>query len=476
MKHQHALAQLARETARARARLALERAMRAGLPLGLALGLWGLAALSGLHEKLPPLLQSLSAIAALGIFIWLGLGARGGFRAPSEAEARARLAGDCALELCAFEALRDRPARYDAIALALWRAEQAHAGARAEHARAGPLRARLDTLDPFKTRYLIGAALLVCLVLAGAAAPQRLARAFAPDPGPLLGDKPMAVEAWVAPAEYTHAAPVSLSDRLGERIETPPSVQANVRVTGPVGAPVLVFDGKQGRRRARFIRAADGAWEAQLDLPGAGRLKIVRFHTSAFWTIAAATDHPPAAFFAAPLALLADEQVALRWRAQDDFGLARLALRVRLADPPASLAHAGAIDTEIDFPAGDPRQGEGESELDLAAHAYAGMAVEARLVAFDALGQEGESAPLHFTLPEKVFLQPLARAAIEIRRHILTERRPYRQARRERRRTIAAGGIVLGNERIELRDPGRAPALARARRKGCVMPRGWPMR
>jgi hypothetical protein len=90
------------------------------------------------------------------------------------------------------------------------------------------------------------------------------------------------------------------------------------------------------------------------------------------------------------------------------------------------------------------------------------MEVEARIVAFDALGQEGASEAMRFTLPEKVFLQPLARAAIEIRRQVLAERRAYREAPRQRRRTIAAGDILLGNQRIEVRDYERRPALQRA--------------
>ncbi|HET9230082.1 MAG TPA: DUF4175 family protein, partial [Vitreimonas sp.] len=64
--------------------------------------------------------------------------------------------------------------------------------------------------------------------------------------------------------------------------------------------------------------------------------------------------------------------------------------------------------------------------------------------------------------PEKVFLQPLARAAIEIRRQILAERRDYRPEERQRRRTMPAGDILLGNQRIEVRDDGRRPNLQRA--------------
>jgi hypothetical protein len=462
MKHQAALDQLARETSRARRRLVLERAVRRALPFASAASVWSLLALTGLHERLPLLAQSLTALAALAALFWLSARAARGWRTPTQAEARARLATDSALDLAAFEALGDRPTRYDAFSLALWKREQSQALARAGTARAGPPRPRLDELDPYKLRYGVAVLLALALVSAGAAGPERLARAFFPDPGPLLGDQEIAIEAWATPADYTHAAPVSLSDRLGERVETPPSVEVTVRVTGPVGAPLLAFEGARERQSVRFVRGADGGWEARLTLATAGRLKVVRFHTRGAWRIAPAPDAAPRAAFTAPLAQLTDEHAAFGWRAEDDFGIARMALRVRPVTPPVGLTHAEPIDTPIETPAGDPQQAQAEAELDLAAHPYAGMEVEARVVAFDALGQEGASEPLRFTLPEKVFLQPLARAAIEIRRHILTDRRSYRAAPRTRRRTLPAGDIVLGNQRIELRDLGRSPAIRRA--------------
>lgn len=428
MKHEDALAQLARETRRARRALAAERAMRAGLWLAIAAGAWAAFALFGLHARLPELAQSLSAIAALIILAMLALRARRHWRRPSDTEARARLAADSRLDAGAFEALRDQPTRYDALAVALWRREQEHARERVTTARARGPRADLDSADRYKLRYVVGALFLGGAIFANVHASERLAPAFLPDPGPLVGDKPLAVEAWVTPADYTHAAPISLSDHLGERIETPPSVEATVRVTGPVGAPVLVFAGARGEQRLRFSRAADGAWEAKLVLPGPGVLRVVRFHTRAFWRMAPAADRPPAAAFTAPVALLANERAMISWRAHDDFGIARLALRARPVRPPIGLIGAPPFDSEFPAPAGDPRLAEGESELDLAAHPYAGMEVELRLVAFDALGQEGVGAPLRVTLPEKIFLQPLARAALQARRQLVSEQRPYRAA------------------------------------------------
>jgi hypothetical protein len=462
MRLQDALDQLALQTRRARARIGLERGIDAAFWFAMAAAVWAVIALVGLHERLPLLAQSLSSLAVLFGLIWLAVVARRGWRAPSDAEARARLAEDSKIDSGAFEALRDQPTRYDALSMALWRRERERASAYAESARVSGLRLNLNASDPWRLRYLLLLAAFAALLSAGADAPERLARAFAPDPGPLLGDQPIAIEAWATPADYTHAPPISLSDTLGQTVATPPSVEVTVRLTGPTGAPALVFQGRGGSERVRFERAADGAWEARMAIPGPGTLKIVRFHSRGFWRLRPAADQAPSADFTAPIASLPDERAAISWRASDDFGVRRLVLRARPVNPPPGLTRADPVDIDIETPAGDPPQAEDETEVALAAHPYAGMEVEAQIVAIDAIGQEGASAPLRFTMPERIFLQPLARAAIEIRRHILTDRRAYRPAPRERRLTMPAGGILLGSERIEVRDYDARPAIQRA--------------
>src|SRR5262249_46990712 len=88
MKHHAALDQLAHETRIARARLGRERLLRAALWFGIAVLAWAALAMSGAHGLLPPLLQSLTAIAALVGLAWLALRAKRAWRAPTLEEAR----------------------------------------------------------------------------------------------------------------------------------------------------------------------------------------------------------------------------------------------------------------------------------------------------------------------------------------------------------------------------------------------------
>jgi uncharacterized protein (TIGR02302 family) len=58
---------------------------------------------------------------------------------------------------------------------------------------------------------------------------------------------------------------------------------------------------------------------------------------------------------------------------------------------------------------------------DLSPHPWAGLPVEIRLVASDALGQIGESETVRTVLPERIFHHPVARAIIDQRKELATD-------------------------------------------------------
>lgn len=466
MLHRDALAALAREGARSRRALIIERlCLLAAAPL-FATAAWMAAALLGAQAYAPPLAATLLGLAALGGLLWLAVRALVRWRSPTAAEVRTRLNRDAGLATGALEALGDSPTTLDAGGLALWRREQERTIAAASKARAAPARPDFAAADPWRLRFILPVALLGAVLVAGAEAPDRLARAFLPDPGPLVGDQPMAIEAWVTPAAYTGGAPVSLSDRVGETVETPPSPEATVRLTGPAAAPWLAFkpDG-QPARRVRFTRAADGAWEAKADLGAGGVLRVIRFHTRATWRVSPAPDAIPAGAFVKAPTVGEGDKITFSWKATDDFGVTGLALRLTPLAPPPGLVDADPVDTPIEAPAGDPRAAEGDATLDLADHPYAGMKVSAALVVRDALGQEGVSDAATVAVPEKVFLQPLAQAAVEIRKLILHERRAFAKAPPLLSPRIAGAADLFGI-RTDDEDPRITRAPAAVRRAG----------
>jgi hypothetical protein len=470
MLHRDAIAALAREGARSRRALIIERAAAVALPPLLALGGWLAIALAGGLDLVPPLAATLAGIAAVLGLLWVFARAIGRWRMPTANDVRARLNRDAGLAGGALEALGDSPINLDAGSLALWRREQERTVEIAARAKAAPPRPDFSTIDRWRLRYIVPVALVAALFYAGENAGDRIAAALLPDPGPLVGDGPMTIEAWATPGAYTGGAPVSLSDRIGERIETPPSPEATIRVTGPVAAPWLVFDGridgKRTHRKIRFTRAADGAYEARLAMPSGGALRVVRFRTKARWRIAPSPDRAPSGKFTSAPVVAENDRIAFEWSAADDYGIHGLALRLTPVDPPPGLVGAPPVDTPIESPTGDPKSATGKASVDLATHPYAGMKVQAQLVVIDAIGQKGagEAAPLR--VPEKIFLQPLARAAVEIRRLILHERRPYAKHAPWRSPRITRGPADLFGIRFDDDDPRITRAPAAIRRAG----------
>jgi hypothetical protein len=426
MRHADALAHLDAQRRRARQTLSLERGLAAAAPSIGFVGLWAALAMAGGFEALGALPEALAAsafwVALCGLCAW----GWWGYRAPTDKEAQARLAADSGLEAAAVTALEDKPTRLDPVALALWASAQTHAREQARRLKAGPLRLNLAQIDPYWLRVALPVLLVVALAISGGGASDRLARALAPDPGVLAGDRPMVIEAWATPADYTGAAAVSLGDRMGQAVPTPPSVEVTVRVTGPKAAPDLVFiaDGQQ-RRTVAFTLAGDAAFEARMAIPKAGELSVVRFHTKARWRILPAPDAPPTIAFDKPPPSAPTKRIGFSWTARDDFGVERVVLRMRPLAPPPGLVGAAPVDTPLESPGGAPKEAQFQADLLLYEHPYAGMEVEARLVAIDALGQEGESPPERMRLPEKRFSQSIALAAVEIRKIILHERRRY---------------------------------------------------
>ena len=99
--------------------------------------------------------------------------------------------------------------------------------------------------------------------------------------------------------------------------------------------------------------------------------------------------------------------------ARDDYGVAS----VRVILTPHG-RHGAPL--SADLPLAPAKIVSQTSFVDLTAHPYAGLMVDARLEARDAIGQAGVSSTVTFRLPARVFTDPLARALIEQRQNLAT--------------------------------------------------------
>ena len=75
----------------------------------------------------------------------------------------------------------------------------------------------------------------------------------------------------------------------------------------------------------------------------------------------------------------------------------------------------------LTLPADSQADADTKATIDLTMHPWAGARVKLTLVARDEAEQEGRSETIDFTLPQRPFSKPLARALVEQRRTLVLD-------------------------------------------------------
>ncbi|MBY0339245.1 MAG: DUF4175 domain-containing protein [Acetobacteraceae bacterium] len=418
---------------RALARLALwwEGFWPALWPTLAVLGLFVLFALLGGPALLPGWAH---ALALLGFLAALTVALRRGFAGrvrPAPDAADRRIEAASGLRHQPLATLQDRPATDDPTGLALWRAHQNRMRAQLARLRVGTPRPGLPARDPRAFRAGLLVAVAAALGIAGADAPAMLWRGVVPSFASPLVPPALRVEAWVVPPAYTGAPPVFL-DAAGGSAIVPAGSRLHLALSGGVGlAPELT-----GLPNTAFEALGAGSYGVQATLTEGARVAIRRNGAEvAAWNLAVQADAPPTAGFTEPPGRV-QRGLAIRipWRAEDDWGVTALRAELRLAARP----QAAPITLELTLPSGPTRSVRGQVLPDFSAHPWAGLPVTLRLVARDGAEQEGVSADVALTLPERSFNHPVARALIEVRKALSLDPEARVPAMRELDRIAAA--------------------------------------
>jgi len=376
--------------------------------------------LSGLYGRMP-----LEAQATAGVIFWVGMavavliGLRV-WKGPTEDDARDLI--DSAIEGRPLSVWTDRPARTDAYSWKLWQAHRDRMAALA--AKSG----RLDVAphwrqaDPLWLRAVVPVAVIITVVIAGANTPDRMYKGLFPDFGALFGAHKLTVEAWITPPEYTGSAPFILTP--GEVAKVPEHSEITLRVIGPGRPEIRILPDGAADATLHPRAGVDGAYEAKVEVDRPMRVAVNFWGERASFPFTVIDDTLPTVSFVAPPKLGEGDHTEFKYKVADDYGVEKLELVARFADPPK-----GAEKIEETIPvetiALSPKEEEGEFSEDLVRHRWAGLDVMVKLRATDASGAFGESAEVAYHLPEKIFLQPMARAVQEERATLLREWRPY---------------------------------------------------
>lgn len=369
---------------------------------------------------------ALLVLAALALGYALYRGFRG-FRLPAWRDALRRLERDSGLAHRPLTHIDDAQVSnlIDPAATSLWQRHRARLMQSIGRLDLGWPDNGLSRRDPKALRQLAVLLAVASFFFANEAWLRRIDQALLPNFSGIEDGDLITVEAWITPPDYTGLPPISLNkdevaaeDAKSLRVPTGSRLlmQAQGLPTTGFGGPatLLANDATQPfealdatTQRAETVLSKGGAIGVK-----SGLASVVE------WPVQIVADMPPSAQLAGRPGVTDRGVLRLGYTARDDYGVTDLRLVVsRGADNfefKLPLAQAG-IDPDGTHTA------QGGSFQDLTAHAWAGLDVELRLVARDAMGQIGAAAPIALTLPERKFFHPVARAIIELRKRIASD-------------------------------------------------------
>jgi len=412
----------------ARAALLWERLWPALWPTVFVVGVFTVAVLFDVLPLLPAIahagLLALFALAIVAALLWGWRAA--GLRTPPDAiDARRRIEEASGLPHRPLQALADRPsAPLDGPASVLWAAHQRRMAAAVHRLRVGWPAAGLARRDPWGARAVLAMLLLLGIIDAGPDWRDRLARAFAPDLAGGAATVASSFDLWLTPPEYTGLAPQFLRAGDSETVRVPTGSVLLAQVHGGSAVPSLAIDNEP--RDFAAIDQHNFRIEATLSAGTALTLKQGGT-TLGRWAVEIVPDKPPTIAFARPPTATPRAALRLDFKAGDDYGVesAKVVIRRRTGSAADAPTDAAAEPMEIDLPLPGLhlKDAEGTSYQDLSPHPWAGLPVELRLVATDALGQTGESEPVRMNLPERAFHHPIARAIVDQRKELAKDPR-----------------------------------------------------
>ena len=343
------------------------------------------------------------------------------YKQPSKIEARKRL--DESHPDRPISALADRPVVSGPDTRRYWDRHTSYLLGTLRSLNAPRFPAEWKKADPFYLRFIVPVLLVGFVALNYSTASDRLKVAAGTDLGALFGADEMQITAWLTPPDHTGEAPVFLSSDT-PTADIPTGSVLTVRVNGP-GKPHLrrkaIQDTKlKGKKRFGLTKTEDGAWQIELPIQSPQRVTLNYWGERARWELSTNPDLPPEIRFDSEPEIGENDALAFEWSAEDDYGIASVNLVVE-PEPEAEMPEGETDRVAIDLPVALTRSTQDKAALDMTRHKWAGLPVTLKLEARDAAGKVGVSDPVSMILPEKLFLEPLARASQEVRLDVLRE-------------------------------------------------------
>ncbi len=393
----------------ARAALQTEARLRAYGPFLLTLKIFLIVVLLGV---LPRLGGVVHALFLMGGIVLLALTLRRGFqtgRTLDEAQLRRQVEKASALPHRPLEALVDTPA----LAPALWESHKARMAALVAGSTLRWPRLNWRHLDhPALRMGSLGLLLLTLVFVRGEALPH-IQQAVRPDLAAVLPTATL--DAWITPPAYTNQPPIALRAGLPE-ILVPEGSTLSVRVGGGWFAPVVTV----AQKAYRLMQDDSESYVLNAPLTS-GRVAVRQDgRRLGQWQVRLLVDAAPQISFAASPSANAQGVLRLDYAASDDLGLASVTATITTTTPMPGLMNEALV-LALPLSSPPPKEARSFRFFDLTSHPWAGRSVSITLEARDGKGQVSHSEPVLFTLPERSFVNPIAKAIILMRRQLVTD-------------------------------------------------------
>jgi uncharacterized protein (TIGR02302 family) len=389
------------------------------LPILLAVVFIGLAWTGVLTQFYP--FGHLALLALFFILFFDALGrAHHRWQAPSVSEAKRRVEEASGLTHRPLDTVEDRPIAAEAEAYPLWQEHVERARLSLDNLAWPRWTLKLAEHDPYRLRYVAAVVLIVGLMIGWGALGGRMIAAI----NPALAKLPLntaTVDAWITPPDYTHMAPIMIATPAGNRfqdqvVRVPEGSVLHVHVAEKDGAaPTLTSNGQDAD-----LVAEDGKdFGISQKLTGGEKIILSRgWATLGSWKINIVPDMAPEIAFSDPPTVTERKDLRISYNAKDDYGVTSVTLQVT---PRESLLSADSGTKSWPLSANGDKEIKRVDFKDLTAEPAAGTLVDLQLVAMDAAGHQSVSNTISFTLPERAFFHPVARALIEERKKLIQD-------------------------------------------------------
>jgi uncharacterized protein (TIGR02302 family) len=343
-------------------------------------------------------------------------------RWPSRPKALDRLDRDAGLRHGPARSLDDTLAigTGDPGTRALWDLHRKRAEAVIEKLRVAPPRTEMPRRDRYATRAAAILAVAASAFVAGPEIGTRLTSAFDwRDPQP--AGPSFRVDGWIDPPLYTRSPPLMIDLAAGpQHLKAPVRSTVVIRVAGEGDVSIVPGAGLTALPVPQNQRP--GLREQRFTLDGNADLTVrTGIASSARLTVDAVPDLPPQISFAGPPEVNARGTFTMIYKGKDDYGIALtegLVERGERYKGSRTLVPAPRIGLAVPDLGEDA---ETRAPVDLTNHPWAGARVRLTLLAKDEADQEGRSEAISFTLPQRPFTKPLAKALVEQRRKLVLD-------------------------------------------------------